>query len=250
MKGYIDVSVDGNVATVTFSHPSHNSLSSDLLADLAFQISSVASNTHISAIVLQAAGDRTFCAGANFEELSQIRNAEDGKEFFLGFANVINAIRTCGKLVIGRIQGKAVGGGVGLIAACDYVMATKWGSVRLSELAIGLGPFVIGPAIRRKIGLGHFSQLALNPSEWQTASWCKEVGLYNELFAEIEQLDDYLSRYLQKLSSYSYAALSAMKQSLWKGTEDWNKLLEKNAALSGELVILEASQQAIGKKST
>ncbi|NNF34709.1 MAG: enoyl-CoA hydratase/isomerase family protein, partial [Saprospiraceae bacterium] len=164
------------IAIIEFFHPAHNSLPGHLLADLRDQIMAEGYKNHINIILLKSGGDRTFCAGASFNELASIKNEAEGKHFFMGFANVINAIRACGKIVVGRIQGKAVGGGVGIAAACDYAIATKYASVKLSELAVGIGPFVIGPAVERKIGLSAFSQMALNATEWQTAQWAKSKG--------------------------------------------------------------------------
>jgi methylglutaconyl-CoA hydratase len=174
-----------------------------------------------------------------------ITNEADGKKFFLGFANVINAIRTCPKIVIGRIQGKAIGGGVGIAAAVDYCMATNFGSIKLSELALGIGPFVVGPPIERKIGTSAFSQLTINATEWQTAMWAKEKGLYHEVFDSIEQLDNYIQHLTEKLLSSSPEALSEIKKILWRGTEHWNEFLDERAGISGRLVITPAAQNAI-----
>ena len=246
-QGSISTYLEGGIATVTFSHPSHNSLPSHLLAQLRDAILESGKSDQVHVLLLQSTGDRTFCAGANFKELSQIRSMEAGKEFFLGFAGVINAIRVCEKIVVGRIQGKAVGGGVGLLAACDYTMATKWGSVRLSELTLGIGPHVIEPSIVRKIGRAHFTELALNPSEWQTAKWGRQVGLYQELFDEVNQMDEYLKRYLHDLSQCSQAALKTMKKVLWKGTEHWDALLDERASLSGQLIATDEAQKAVAR---
>jgi methylglutaconyl-CoA hydratase len=245
MEGTVTTNIDKGLATITFSHPAHNSLPGYLLADLASQITDAGKSKEVLIILLQSGGDRTFCAGASFDELLTIKNSGDGKKFFLGFANVINAIRKCQKIVIARVQGKTIGGGVGIAAAVDYCIATKFGSVKLSELALGIGPFVVGPAIERKIGLSAFSQLAINATEWQTAAWGKEKGLYNEVFESVEQLDAYIDHFIQKLLSSSPMALMSLKQVLWIGTEHWDQLLDERAGISGRLVITEAAQQAI-----
>jgi methylglutaconyl-CoA hydratase len=245
MQGTITTTIDQHLATITFSHPAHNSMPGYLLAELAKQITVAGENEIVHLILLQSGGDRTFCAGASFDELMTIRTAEEGKQFFLGFAHVINAIRKCPKLVIGRVQGKAVGGGVGLAAAVDYCMATQYGSVKLSELALGIGPFVVGPAIERKVGLSAFSQLAINATEWQTAAWAKEKGLYHEVFDTVIQLDEYIRHFSQKLLASSPMALQSIKKILWQGTTHWHELLDERAAISGRRVITDAAQMAI-----
>lgn len=245
MEGNVTTQLDNHVAVITFTHPQHNSMPGYQLADLAAQIKSAGESSEVLAIVLQSGGDRTFCAGASFDELMTIQNAEDGKKFFLGFAHVINAIRKCPKVVIGRVQGKAIGGGVGIAAAVDYCMATQYSSVKLSELALGIGPFVVGPAIERKIGLSAFSQMALNANEWQTAAWAKEKGLFHEVFGTIEQLDAYIAHFTNHLRASSPLALQALKKVLWQNTHHWDELLDERAGISGRLVITDAAQQAI-----
>ena len=245
MEGSVTTSLHKGIATINFFHPAHNSLPGYLLADLAKQIKVAGESDDVHFIVLRSGGDRTFCAGASFDELMEIRNPEDGKKFFLGFANVINAIRKCPKMVIGRVQGKSIGGGVGIAAATDYCMASQYASVKLSELALGIGPFVVGPSIERKIGLAALSQLAINATEWQTAAWAKDKGLYNEVFDSVDQLDKYMDHFSDKLLASSQLALRSLKQILWSGTEHWDQLLDERAAISGRLVITAAAQQAI-----
>ncbi len=197
--------------------------------------------------MLKSAGDKAFCAGASFEELSTIQTKEQGLLFFSGFAKVILAIKNSKKIVLGRIHGKAVGGGVGLAAACDYAIATKYASVRLSELAVGIGPFVIGPAVERKIGISAFSQMALNATEWQTASWAKEKGLYHEVFETVEQLDAWINHFCGILLQSNPEALRELKNIFWSGTDHWNELLVSRATISGELVLSEFTKNAISK---
>lgn len=244
-EGYIQVVKKGAVAEIEFFHPAQNSMPGHLLAELAGAIRSAGEDDSVLLIVLRGAGDRSFCAGASFTELAAIRDFETGKKFFSGFANVINAIINCPKIVIGRVHGKAVGGGVGLAAACDYTMATRFASVRLSELAVGIGPFVIGPAVERKIGLSAFSQMALNATEWQTAAWAREKGLFTEVFETTEQLDAYIEHFTGILASSNPEALSTLKRIFWQGTEHWDSLLDERAALSGRLILSEFSKNAI-----
>jgi methylglutaconyl-CoA hydratase len=244
-EGHVLTSIKNHIASIEFFHPAQNSLPSHLLRDLVTQIDDLASNNDVYLIVLRSAGDRTFCAGASFTELASIADFDTGKQFFMGFANVINAIRRSPKIVIGRVHGKAVGGGVGLASACDYCMSTKFASIRLSELAVGIGPFVIGPAVERKIGFSAFSQMALNASEWQTAEWAKQKGLFTESFESIEQLDAYIEHFSAELVTKNPEALSLLKRVFWSGTEHWDALLSERAEMSGKLILSDFSKNAI-----
>ena len=216
-----------------------------LLAQLEAAITEAGQNDLARVIVLQSEGDRTFCAGASFDELQAIRTFEEGKAFFMGFARVINAMRKCPKLIVGRVQGKAIGGGVGLAAATDYCIASHFASVKLSELAIGIGPFVVGPAVERKLGLSAFSQLAINAGEWRTAEWAKAYGLFAEVFPTVEQTDAYIAHLAGTLSGYSPEAMLEIKRMLWRGCEHWDDLLAERAAVSGRLVLTEPARKAI-----
>ena len=245
MEGHIHVENKNKITTIEFFHPAHNSLPGYLLRELRDEILRAGKDEDTLVIILKSGGERSFCAGASFNELISIKDRDHGFEFFSGFANVINAIRTCGKIVIGRVHGKAVGGGVGLASACDYCMATKYASVRLSELAVGIGPFVIGPAVQRKVGLSAFSQMSLNPDEWQTAEWAKQKGLFTEAFDSTEQLDRYIVHFTEKLVKMNPEALSLLKKVFWENTEDWNELLKERAKMSGELILSDFAKKAI-----
>jgi len=245
-NGFVNLSIsDNGIATISFYHPAQNSLPSALLADLVEKITEAGQNVKTCVIILQSEGDRTFCAGASFDELLQIKDKEQGAEFFSGFARVINACRKSPKIIIARVQGKAVGGGVGLASAADYCLATEAASIKLSELAIGIGPFVISPAVIRKIGLPAFSQLTIRASEFQTAQWAMEKGLYNEVYKDTAALDAAVETLSQKLASYHPEALHGLKEILWEGTTDWDELLHHRAAISGELVLSEFTQAAL-----
>ena len=243
--GSVDTHVSKGIATITFSHPAQNSMPGHQLARLAEAINAAGQDKAVKLIVLQSGGDRTFCAGASFDELAAIVDFDTGKRFFLGFANVINAMRKCPKLIIGRVQGKCVGGGIGLAAATDYCLATKFATIRLSELAVGIGPFVVGPAVERKVGLSAMSQLALNPAEWQTAEWAKQKGLFTEVFDSIEQLDAYVAHFTGVLASYNPEAMAGLKRVFWAGTEHWDELLDERAGISGRLVLSDFTKNAI-----
>ncbi len=247
MNQFVKTDIDQGLATITFFTEASNSLPGVILKELVDHINAAGTNEAVKLIVLQSGGDRTFCAGASFDELAAINDIQTGKVFFMGFANVINAMRKCPKIIIGRIQGKAVGGGVGLAAACDYTMATTHATVRLSELAVGIGPFVIGPVVERRMGLSAFSQMALNATEWQTAEWAKTHGLYHEVFDTTDFLDDYLKRFTTILLNSNPLALKELKTIFWSNTDHWDTLLESRAAISGELVLSTFTKAAIAK---
>ncbi|WP_045689172.1 enoyl-CoA hydratase/isomerase family protein [Hymenobacter sp. AT01-02] len=238
------------IATIRFFHPSHNSLPSALLTELADTITSVGQAADTKVIVLQSEGEKTFCAGASFDELLAIENEAQGLAFFSGFAKVINACRTSPKIIIGRVQGKAIGGGVGVAAATDYCFATPQAVVKLSELVVGIGPFVVGPAVERKIGVAAYAQLALDAAEFRSAAWAEQKGLYAEVLDSIEKLDAAVLALATKLASYNPAALTDLKQVLWAGTEHWGTLLPERAAISGRLVLSDFTRQAIQQFKT
>ncbi|WBM76342.1 enoyl-CoA hydratase/isomerase family protein [Saprospira grandis] len=243
--GKVELTVEKGLAKISFYHPAHNSLPGKLLAKLANTITEVSAMEAVKVIVLQSEGNRTFCAGASFDELISIKDLETGKAFFMGFANVINACRKSSKLIIGRVQGKAVGGGVGLASACDYCFATKYASVKLSELAIGIGPFVVGPAVERKVGLSAFSQMAINATQWYSAEWAREKGLFTEVFESAELMDEAILKLSFNLSNSSPEAMQELKGICWKGTENWDELLAERAAISGRLVLSDFTVNAI-----
>ena len=246
-SGSLYTHIENKIAVVEFGHPASNSFPSELLARLANEFDKLSSNDEVSVIVLKSEGDRAFCAGASFDELVAIDNLEDGKQFFSGFANVLNAMRRCSKLIVGRVQGKTVGGGVGLAAACDYVLATEHASIKLSEFTIGIGPFVIAPAVERKISVSGLAELTLDASNWKNAYWAKEKGLYARVFDSITDLDKELTLFTEKLASYNPEALSEMKRALWKGTEYWQELLIERAETSGKLVLSDFTKKALAK---
>ena len=236
---------EGRIGTITFSHPAHNAMPGSQLKNLTDAIDQAGQDTEIDVIILKSGGDRTFCAGASFDELVSIDNIQSGKAFFLGFAKVILACRRCPKVMIGRVQGKAVGGGVGIAAAVDYCFATAHASIKLSELAVGIGPFVVGPVIERKIGNAAFRQLALRATDWMSAEWACEQGLYQELFANQEELDAAVLDFAKKIAGYNPEAVAELKRAFWQGTEDWEDLLDERAATSGHLVLSDFTRNAI-----
>jgi methylglutaconyl-CoA hydratase len=247
LQGHVTSSTESGICTISFYHPNHNALPSNLLTQLARAINTASHDPSVILIVIKSEGERTFCAGASFDELSAIQDFETGKRFFSGFANVINAMRKCQKFVVVRAHGKAIGGGVGICAAADYCMASQYATIKLSELAIGIGPFVIGPAVERKMGLSAYSELAINATEWRTAYWAKERGLFNEVFETVEQLDAYIAHFTDILKKSSPDAMRELKRILWHGTEGWDELLAERAAISGRLVLSDFTKEAIAQ---
>jgi len=236
---------ENGIAHIEFGHPASNSFVLELLERLGGEFDKLATDPEVSAIVLRSEGDRAFCAGASFDELLAITNLEEGKLFFGGFAQVINAMRLCPKPVIGRVQGKAVGGGVGLVAACDYVHASVDAAIRLSELSLGIGPFVIAPALERKIGKAALAELSLYPTQWRNAYWAMEKGLYAKVYDSLSELDRELDLHLEKLATYEKQALSQMKKILWEGTDHWDRLLGERAEISGKLALMPQTKKAL-----
>lgn len=247
MQGHILSSLSNGISTITFFHPQSNSMPGSLLRKLAEEITKAGNNNDVKVIVLQSEGDKAFCAGASFDELIAIADLESGKTFFSGFAMVINAIRKAPKFVIARVQGKAVGGGVGIACAADYTLALDTASVKLSELAVGIGPFVVGPAVERKLGTSAFTALAINATEWQTAQWAKEKGMYTELYPTLTALDKEVKRLAETLSLSNPEAMKEIKKIAWSGTDNWDTLLIERAEISGKLVLSDFTKNAINK---
>lgn len=244
-EAYVKQDVHNGIATIEFFHPAHNSLPGNILAELANTITKTGNDQNVKVIVLKSGGDRTFCAGASFNELININDPETGKVFFSGFANVINAMRKCPKFIIGRIQGKTVGGGVGVASATDYCMATKFAAIKLSELNIGIGPFVVGPAVERKLGTSGFSQIAIDANSFYDADWAKQKGLYNQVYETTTELDEAVQKFAENLCKYNPEAMKEMKKVFWKGTEDWDALLTERAVISGRLVLSEFTKETL-----
>lgn len=245
--GNVQATTAKGITTINFFHPQSNSLPGELLRTLAAEITKAGNDSETKVIVLKSEGEKAFCAGASFDELVSIKDIETGKKFFSGFASVINAMRKAPKFIIARVQGKAVGGGVGIACAADYAFAVDSASVKLSELAVGIGPFVVGPAVERKIGKSAFSQLSINATEWQTAQWAKEKGLYSELFSTVAEMDSAIATLAEKLSASNPEAIKLLKKITWEGTENWDSLLVERAEMSGKLVLSDFTRKAIEK---
>ena len=242
---YVKHDIQDGISTIEFFHPAHNSLPGDLLAKLADAITQAGENDAVKVIILKSGGDRTFCAGASFKELVSINDQETGRIFFSGFANVINAMRKCPKFIIGRIQGKTVGGGVGLASATDYCMASKFASIKLSELNVGIGPFVVGPAVERKLGLAGMSQIAIDANSFYDAQWAQQKGLYASVHESTQALDTAVQLFAENLCTYNPEAMAEMKKVMWAGTDHWDTLLADRAVISGRLVLSDFTKKTL-----
>ena len=249
-KAYVTSHIEHGINTIEFFHPQSNSLPAKILEELAKEIHFAGTHDNTKVIIIKSAGDKTFCSGASFDELIAIKNESEGLKFFSGFAQVINAMRKCPKFIIGRIQGKCVGGGVGLAAAVDYAIATEKAEVKLSELAVGIGPFVVGPAVERKIGTAAFSTLAIDATMWRNSDWAKRKGLFAEVHESIENMDEAIDRLANNLAHSNPEAMADLKKIFWKGTEHWDELLKERAAISGRLVLSDFTKKAIEKFKT
>ena len=246
-SAYVTSHIEHGINTIEFFHPQSNSLPGKILEELAREIHFAGTHDDTKVIILKSAGDKTFCSGASFDELVAIKDEAEGLQFFSGFANVINAMRKCPKFITGRIQGRCVGGGVGLAAAVDYAIATDKAEIKLSELAVGIGPFVVGPAVERKIGKGPFSALAIDATSWRSSDWAKKKGLFAEVHESIENMDQAVDRLANTLAQSSPGAMAQMKKTFWAGTDNWDELLKERAAISGKLVLSEFTRNAINK---
>lgn len=244
-EGYVKSETHNGITTVEFYHPQSNSLPARLLEGLANEIHSIANDEDSKVIILRSAGEKAFCAGASFDELMAISTQEQGLEFFSGFAHVINQMRKCPQLIIARVHGRCVGGGVGLAAAADYCIAHERAEIKLSELAVGIGPFVVGPAVERKIGTSAFSQLAIDATLWRNSEWGKRKGLFAEVHENFDNMDESISRLANALAHSNPEAMAQLKKVFWKGTEHWDTLLIERAAISGKLVLSEFTRNAI-----
>lgn len=246
--GTVTSRVDEKIGRVIFAHPKSNSLPGQLLRSIAAEIDTLGQRSDVHVIVLSSAGEGAFCAGASFSELQSIQDERGGHEFFLGFSHVILAIRRCPKFVIARVHGKAVGGGVGIASAADYTLATAGASAKLSELALGIGPFVVGPAVERRIGLSALAAMSID-FEWRDSAWCKAKGLYHEVYPDVASLDAAVEALAKKLATSSVPAMTALKKVLWEGTESWESLLPQRASISGQLVLSDFTKEFLNRST-
>ena len=245
-EGEVRVEVKDGVGAVEFFHPKGNSMPGALLRQLASEITALGEEPEVRVIVLRSGGTGPFCAGASFDELTRVSTPEEGREFFSGFSRVILAMIRAPKFVVTRVQGKAAGGAVGLIAASDYCMAVSGASAKLSELALGIGPFIVGAVIEKKMGLAGFSAMAVD-ADWREAAWCERQGLYARVCENVFELDSAVARLTGTLAVSNPEAMSELKRIFWAGTEGWDELLDERARMSGRMVLSEFTKRSIQK---
>ncbi len=246
-EAYVKQEIQNGISTIEFFHPDHNSLPTAVLTKLTQTITEAGENDAVKVIVLKSGGDKTFCAGASLKELISINDANTGLEFFSGFGGVINAMRKCPKFIIGRVQGKTVGGGVGIAAATDYCLATQFAAIKLTELTVGIGPFVVSPAIERKMGITALSQITIEGNRFFEASWAKEKGLYTEVYETLQAMDDAIQALASRICAYHPDAMKEIKKIFWSGTDNWDSLLAERAAISGRLVLSPFTKEVLVK---
>ncbi|MDA7699013.1 enoyl-CoA hydratase-related protein [Flavobacteriaceae bacterium] len=247
MEAYVKNYCEGNIGFLEFGNPAGNSLPSPLLKAFKAGLIALEKDSNVRVIIIQSFGDRAFCGGASLAEMKTLQTIEEATAFFMGIADLINTLRSLSKFVIGRVHGKVVGGGVGLVAACDYVLANRTAQIKLSELSIGIGPYVIEPVVSRKIGGTAFAQLSLDAHQWKSATWAEDKGLYHALFETQVELDLAVKTNAERFASYPEKAVKTLRKLHWKETEHWDKLLPKNAAITGELALQEATQNILKK---
>lgn len=233
------------LAHIEFYHPKGNSLPSRILEELTLAFRRASEEPDLRVITLQSRGDGAFCGGANLDELRAIRDFESGKAYFMRIAELLTAMRDTPGCIIAKVQGPAVGGGVGLIAASDFVCAGQDAPVRLSEVSLGIGPFVIGPAVIRKIGLSAFSTLSLDAGTWYDAHWARSFGLYNRVVESHVELDRVAEQLAGDLAASGPSAVTTLKRELWRGENDWPARLEESAEQSAKLLMTEHTQRLL-----
>ena len=247
MEIYVKNTRKNNCGILEFRNPAGNSLQSNSLSEIRNNLLELEADSQVKVIILQSVGSNAFCGGASLKEMKRLRDLEQATQFFMGFADVINTLRKLSKFVIARVHGKVVGGGVGLVAACDYAIATKDAYSKLSELSIGIGPYVIEPVVSRKIGLTAFSQLSFDAENWKSSDWLLNRGLFSEVVKNENELNNRLDKITNRISSYSPNAIKNLKQLYWKNTDHWDALLPKNAEITARLVLEEAAQKILKK---
>jgi len=246
MQPFVNTTIKNNIAEITFGTPKSNSLPGEILEKLAQTILDEGSKKEVKAILLKSEGDKSFCAGASFDELLEIEELEKSKIFFGGFAKVLNAMRSCGKLVIVRVQGKTTGGGVGIACAADYCFATEEAAMALTELNLGIGPFVIGPFVERKVGKSAYSAMSID-ADFRSADWCEKHDVYHSVSENIEIMDVEINAFMEKLSTRSSDALALIKKVSWEGTEHFEQLMPERILMSASLILEDSAKENIGK---
>lgn len=243
-NGFVTQELKNNIAEITFGTPKSNALPGEILEKLAQTIIESGKDENVKAILLKSEGEKAFCAGASFDELLEIEELEKSKIFFGGFAKVLNAMRNCGKLVVVRVQGKTTGGGVGIACAADYCFATKDAAMALTELNLGIGPFVIGPYVERKIGKSAYGAMSID-ADFRSADWCEKHDVYHSVSENIQEMDEKIAAFMNKLSERSAEALALIKKVSWEGSEHFDQLMPERILMSASLILEDSAKKNI-----
>lgn len=243
-NGFVTQELKNNISEITFGTPKSNSLPGEILEKLAQTILESGKDENVKAILLKSEGEKAFCAGASFDELLEIEELEKSKIFFGGFAKVLNAMRNCGKLVVVRVQGKTTGGGVGIACAADYCFATKDSAMALTELNLGIGPFVIGPYVERKIGKSAYGAMSID-ADFRSANWCEKHDVYHSVSENIQEMDEKIAAFMNKLSERSADALALIKKVSWEGSEHFDQLMPERILMSASLILEDSAKKNI-----
>ncbi len=246
MQPFVTSEIRNSISEITFGTPKSNSLPGEILEKLAQTILIEGKKEEVKAILLKSEGEKVFCAGASFDELLEIDELEASKKFFGGFAKVLNAMRSCGKIVVVRVQGKTTGGGVGIACGADYCFATKNAALALTEINLGIGPFVIGPYVERKIGKSQFSAMAID-ADFRSAEWAEQHNIYHSVSETIAEMELKLGIFLDKLSARSDEALALIKKVSWEGTEHFEELMPERIHMSASLILEDSAKENIQK---
>lgn len=246
MTDFVRAELKNSVAEITFGTSKSNSLPGAILEKLAKTILEEGGKKEVKAILLKSEGEKAFCAGASFDELLEIAELETSKKFFGGFAKVLNAMRNCGKIVVVRVQGKTTGGGVGIACGADYCFATKHSALALTELNLGIGPFVIGPYVERKIGKSQFAAMAID-ADFRSATWAEQHNIYHSVSDSIQEMDEKLDEFLLTLAGRSADALALIKKVSWEGTDHFYDLMPARIHMSASLILEDYAKENICK---
>lgn len=246
MQPFVTSQIENQISTITFGTPKSNSLPGEILEKLAKTILEEGAKPEVKIILLKSEGEKAFCAGASFDELLEIKDLETSKKFFGGFAKVLNAMRTCGKIVVVRVQGKTTGGGVGITCAADYCFATENASLALTEINLEIGPFVISPFVERKVGKSQMIAMSLD-AEFRDANWAVQHNVYNKIFSTISEMDEEIEKFLNRLSTKNHKVLAKIKELSWEGTEHFGEILPEKINISANLVLEDSAKENIQK---
>ncbi len=196
----IDIGFNGPVATVTLNRPdSHNAFNPEMIGAITAAFRSLGDNPVVRVIVLTGRG-RSFCAGADVGYMRETadytfeENVADGQAIF----DLMQAVDSCPKAVVGRINGAAIGGGAGLTACCDIAIAVERAKFAFSEVRLGIVPAIISPFVVAKIGAANSREMFLTGERF-LAPKALEIGLVQQVAADEAALDSAVQERVEQL---------------------------------------------------